>query len=89
MIISNKVKCLLCNDIIESIHRHDFKWCSCKNVAVDGGKSYLKRMYKKDEYEELSEQIADGDDWQCNECNYCWDDEDYNSTNCPNCGSEL
>lgn len=62
MIISNKVKCLLCNDVIESTHSHDFKWCSCKNVAVDGGKSYLKRMYKKDEYEELSEQIADGDD---------------------------
>lgn len=57
MIISNKVKCLLCNDIIESTHRHDFKWCSCKNVAVDGGKSYLKRTYKLDEYEELSECI--------------------------------
>lgn len=89
MIISNKVKCLLCNDIIESVHRHDYKWCSCKNVAVDGGKSYLKRMYKLDEYEDLSECIDDDNDCECNECGYWWDDEDYNSTNCPNCGLEL
>ena len=54
MIITNKVKCLKCGDIIESTHEHDFKWCSCSNVAVDGGKEYLKRAYKTLEFEDLS-----------------------------------
>ena len=43
MIISNKAKCLKCNEIIESKHRHDYVTCSCGNLAVDGGKDYLKR----------------------------------------------
>lgn len=54
-IIRNAVKCNKCNDVIESVHRHDFKWCSCGNVAVDGGLSYTKRCYKTHDYEELSE----------------------------------
>ncbi len=37
-----KVKCLSCFDIIQSMYRHDFKWCSCKGIAVDGGGDYLK-----------------------------------------------
>lgn len=43
-IIRNSVKCAGCGDEIESTHRHDFKWCSCKNIAVDGGKAYLRRV---------------------------------------------
>jgi ribA/ribD-fused uncharacterized protein len=35
------IKCLRCNDIIQSLHRHDFKYCFCGAVAVDGGKDYL------------------------------------------------
>ena len=60
-IISNKVQCILCKDIIESTHRHDFKWCSCGKVAVDGGKEYLKRVghiencIELSEYEEVKE----------------------------------
>lgn len=42
-IIRNSAKCLKCGDEIESTHVHDFKWCSCKNIAVDGGKEYIKR----------------------------------------------
>jgi len=42
-IIRNSVKCLLCLEEIESVHRHDFKFCKCGNIAVDGGKDYLKR----------------------------------------------
>jgi len=56
MIITNKVKCNVCNDIIESIHRHDFKWCKCGNIAVDGGKDYLRRVGNVREYTELSEE---------------------------------
>lgn len=43
MIIRNSVLCLKCNTEIESRHRHDFVWCPCNSVAVDGGKDYLKR----------------------------------------------
>ena len=56
-IITNKAKCNICGDVIESRHRHDFKTCSCGNVSVDGGLDYLKRNYRKgqDSYTELSE----------------------------------
>lgn len=37
-----KIKCLKCNDIIKSYHVHDFKWCSCKNIFIDGGDEYLR-----------------------------------------------
>jgi len=56
MIISNKAKCLICGDVIESKHRHDFVTCTCGNLAIDGGKDYCKRSVKEvDMYEELSE----------------------------------
>lgn len=45
-ILSNKIQCKACGDIIESTHTHDFKWCSCGACAIDGGKSYLKRCAK-------------------------------------------
>ena len=55
-IISNRVKCHACGDVIESRHRHDFRWCSCGAIAVDGGKAYLKRMGNLNGYIELSEE---------------------------------
>lgn len=42
-IIRNSAKCLKCGDEIVSTDVHDFKWCSCRNIAVDGGNEYLKR----------------------------------------------
>ena len=53
----NVIKCNHCGDVIESTHTHDFKWCSCGTVAVDGGKSYCKRCFKNhpDDFEDLSE----------------------------------
>ncbi|MBR1417014.1 MAG: hypothetical protein IJ572_04280 [Bacilli bacterium] len=56
-IIVNKIKCKKCGDIIESTHRHDFKFCKCGAVAVDGGKDYLRRLGNEDDYEELFEAI--------------------------------
>jgi len=55
-IFQNKIKCKHCGDIIESKHVHDYKWCSCGTVAVDGGHYYLKRCFKNsmDDFEELS-----------------------------------
>lgn len=54
MIIENKIKCKKCGEIIESKHRHDFKFCKCGAVAVDGGKDYLRRLGNQEDYEELS-----------------------------------
>ena len=53
-IISNKIKCKKCGDIIESKSTNDYKRCSCGAFAVDGGKDYLKRIGIEEEYEELS-----------------------------------
>jgi hypothetical protein len=38
----NKVKCLKCSDIIESTYRHDFKYCKCGAIFVDGGSDYWR-----------------------------------------------
>lgn len=53
----NAIKCNHCGDVIESTHIHDFKWCSCQTVAVDGGKEYCKRSFKNspNDYEDLAE----------------------------------
>lgn len=58
-IIINKIKCTHCGDEIESTHVHDFKWCRCRTVSVDGGKQYLKRSFKysPNDYIDLSEYI--------------------------------
>lgn len=63
--IRNAIRCLSCNDVIESRHRYDFVRCSCGNVSVDGGLEYAKRSFPdwppEDYYEELSE-YDEGDD---------------------------
>ena len=53
-IISNKIKCKKCGNIIESKSTNDLKRCSCGAVAVDGGTEYLKRIGNEEDYEELS-----------------------------------
>ena len=54
-ILVNKIQCKKCKDIIESKHVHDFKWCSCKSIAVDGGLEYLRRVGNLEDIIELSE----------------------------------
>ncbi len=59
-ILKNAVRCNNCGEEIESTHRHDFKWCKCGLVAVDGGHAYLKRCFRESDanykgYTELSE----------------------------------
>ena len=54
-ILVNKIQCKKCNDIIESKDVHDFKWCTCKSIAVDGGLEYLRRVGNLEDIIELSE----------------------------------
>jgi len=59
MIIHNKIRCKVCGDEIESVNRHDFKWCKCGSCAVDGGHSYLRRVGEFDKWEDISEIVPD------------------------------
>ncbi len=54
-ILVNKIQCKKCKDIIESKHVHDFKWCKCRSIAVDGGLEYLRRIGNFEDIIELSE----------------------------------
>lgn len=36
-----KIKCLICDDIIESKSVHDLVSCKCANCYIDGGNEYL------------------------------------------------
>tara|TARA_Y100000310_G_scaffold225916_1_gene227986 strand:+ start:288 stop:575 length:288 start_codon:yes stop_codon:yes gene_type:complete len=55
----SRVQCLSCLDIIQSMYRHDFKFCKCNNIAVDGGGEYLKISYTPGyEYEILDPELA-------------------------------
>jgi hypothetical protein len=55
----NMIRCLSCNDIIESAHTHDYKTCGCGSVSIDGGLEYAKRSFPSGEpaewFKELSE----------------------------------
>ena len=61
IILTNKIKCNKCGDIIESKTTHDFNTCSCGAVSVDGGRSYLKRSGNMGDWTDLSE-VRDLDD---------------------------
>lgn len=60
-IFLNQAKCLVCGDVIASNHRHDFVWCSCKGLAVDGG-SWMSRRYipSNSDYEEMTVPYEEG-----------------------------
>jgi hypothetical protein len=60
IIIRNSISCRKCGDDLVSEHRHDFRWCECGAVAVDGGRAYLKRVGDLDDWIETS--IVEGGD---------------------------
>jgi hypothetical protein len=39
------VHCLLCDDVVYSINRHDYHSCSCGKVSIDGGRDYTKLAF--------------------------------------------
>ena len=72
VLIRNAIKCLQCNTVLESKHRHDYQACYCSNrVFVDGGLLYTRvgavdfdliedlceyKEYTKLEYESLQQE---------------------------------
>ena len=67
VLTKNSVKCLICNTILESKHRHDFVMCICHNQTfTDGGLSYnrvggkdLSLIEKLYEYRTLTQESYD------------------------------
>jgi len=60
-IVRNAIRCDSCLDEIESAHRHDFRYCSCGAVFVDGGKDYLRRGWRDESstYTDLSVEVGE------------------------------
>lgn len=54
-ILTNKIQCKKCNDIIESRTTTDLKYCSCGAVSISGGKDCLRRYGDPDNYIEMCE----------------------------------
>lgn len=62
IVLSNKIQCNRCGDIIESKHVHDYRTCSCGHVSVDGGLDYMRRI--GNDFTDLSEVTSkDKEDW--------------------------
>lgn len=72
-IVYNSIKCLECNKVIVSRHRHDYVTCECPNKAmVDGGNEYerygamdmdkieFKYIYADDDYEIVRQHATRG-----------------------------
>jgi hypothetical protein len=53
-ILQNQVRCNNCGDEPFSAHTHDFKYCKCGAVGVDGGMAYLRRIGEPANYTEMS-----------------------------------
>jgi hypothetical protein len=54
------IKCLKCNDIVWSRHRHDCRWCKCKSCFIDGGGDYARYGVTDSDYEILEIEVDDG-----------------------------
>ena len=59
MILSNQARCVACGDAPFSAHRHDFQYCKCGAMAVDGGMDYLRRLGDPEAIEEMSITISE------------------------------
>lgn len=47
-IVHNSIKCLECNEVLVSLHVHDYNTCSCPNDAMVDGGTYYERYGGKD-----------------------------------------
>jgi predicted phosphodiesterase len=54
-ITKNSAQCVKCGDIIESKDRHDFVYCSCQAIFVDGGLDYIRHGGNREDLINLSE----------------------------------
>lgn len=57
------IRCNSCNDIIFSSHVHDFRYCKCNEVAIDGGRDYTRIMGESSNYQSLELEARDYLTW--------------------------
>jgi len=57
-LVSNKIRCLWCGDILESFTVHDFKRCRCGKCFTDGGLDYVRRGFDGDDPEAVYEDLS-------------------------------
>lgn len=58
----NRAQCKECKDIITSYHVHDFVYCKCRTIAVDGGLEYARRVGELDCIIDMCEYKEDEND---------------------------
>ena len=51
------IQCMQCDDEIYSTYRHDFKWCKCGAVAIDGGRGYTKICGNAGTFKHISKEV--------------------------------
>ncbi|MBW1783065.1 MAG: hypothetical protein JRL30_20270 [Deltaproteobacteria bacterium] len=44
-----KIRCVHCGDVIQSMYRHNLVHCKCKRIFIDGGNAAYTRIGFKDE----------------------------------------
>ena len=50
-----KYRCKKCDDVIQSKGRHDFVWCKCGAIAVDGGNDYTRLIGRPEDQDCVGE----------------------------------
>lgn len=75
----NTIVCPKCKQRIYSRALHDFHWCKCKNVAIDGGNEYIRITAKENiediKVEEINLEITPKElfeDWNKGSDKYGW-----------------
>jgi ribosomal protein S27AE len=66
-LIFNALQCAKCDDVIVSTHRHDFRYCKCGAIAVDGGNEYSRwvgDIHNAKDLSEYEEIIREETDWE-------------------------
>lgn len=54
----DKYRCTLCNDIIQSMHRHHMAYCKCGMSFVDGGSVYVRASMTVEKVKETPKEPA-------------------------------
>ena len=58
----NAIRCLKCDTVIESLHRHHWVQCPCGSSFVDGGVDYVRFGGNLEEVEILTEYFEEDDE---------------------------
>ena len=57
-LISNRIRCKFCGDVIQSRSRHDMQMCKCGACLTDGGTDYIRRGYKTENPSDCFEDLS-------------------------------